>query len=260
MVLLKLRPRDVTTLLLTIIVALTVAGVAVQISEHALSFRGHERLLGLRRLLDLDEENNVPSLYSSFALLWCAFLLAGIAVVARHMQLRYQRHWVALAAIFLYLSFDEGARIHESAINPLRSAFSPDGIWYYAWIVPALAAVFVIGMAYLRFLGHLQPSVRLLFAAAFFVYMLGAVGGEMVEGIYATEVGDPHDRLDFNLVIAFEEFLEMMGVAIFSHALMSHLTFNVREVRLSIEKLTHPVSASPELGSMPAGDRAGADV
>ena len=60
------------------------------------------------RLFDLDQEMNIPTVYSALAILVCAALLA---VIARSQGLvegaRHDRHWWALSLIFVGLAGDE---------------------------------------------------------------------------------------------------------------------------------------------------------
>jgi len=231
-----------------IVGVLVLAGVAVQISKHALSFPGHEKLFGAVRLFDLDGESTLPSWYSSLALLWCASLLWLMARAARALGLPHARHWFALSMIFGFVAVDEAARIHETAINPLRRAFNPTGVFYYAWIIPASAAVLIVVLVYLGVVIRLPGPIRRLFFVSFIIFMVGAVGLEMVEGIFQTRYVDPHSRLDFNLIIAAEECLEMVAVVLFSHALMWHLGSTLEEVQLTIAEVDpQPVEHRPDV-------------
>ncbi|MDQ2913437.1 MAG: hypothetical protein M3T56_09295 [Chloroflexota bacterium] len=111
--------------------------------------------------VSFDEEANVPTWNSSSVLLVCSGLLALIAYSTRHAQGRFARHWAVLAVIFLALSIDEEAALHEGAIR-LRDTFRLGGFFYYAWVIPGLIFVAVVGAAFLRFVLSLPPRTRAL--------------------------------------------------------------------------------------------------
>ena len=75
-------------------------------------FHGIDRMR-FARLLDLDLENNLPSWYSSIALLLSAVMLPIIGLHHSGRARKFARHWLALAILFLCLSVDEVASIHE---------------------------------------------------------------------------------------------------------------------------------------------------
>ena len=88
---------------------------------HAISTGGriYEYLLGIEettefvRLFHVAEEGNITAWFSSLLHLISAVLLAVIAKEKSSHQDRFSRHWFGLSIIFLYISIDEAARIHE---------------------------------------------------------------------------------------------------------------------------------------------------
>ncbi|MEW5930224.1 MAG: hypothetical protein AB1941_22425 [Gemmatimonadota bacterium] len=169
----------------------------------------------------LVEEANVPTWYSSAALLACAALLAAVARTEREAGSRFVLHWKVLALLFLGLSVDEAAALHELLIEPVRGALGAGGLFYFAWVVPALAALAVLGLAYLRFLAHLPPQTRRLFLAAAATFVGGAVGAEMAGGAWVESRG--FHNAGSALLWTVEESLEMVGVVVFVYALLRHL-------------------------------------
>jgi len=71
----------------------------------------------------------------------------------------YRAHWIALGAIFCYMSIDEFVEIHEwpSALPGLGSFH---GFLCYGWMLPAVFVVAAFAPSYLRFLFHLPMSTR----------------------------------------------------------------------------------------------------
>jgi hypothetical protein len=214
-----LSHRRITWVLATIVLCLLLASTAGQLSKH---LWGHDRLWGFVRLFDLDQEGNVPTWYQAMALLVCAGLLTAIARHRRRLGAPYAVHWTVLAVIFLGLSIDEAASIHEMAVHPLRAAWPTRGIFYFAWVIPGGAAVLLVGLADLPFLAALPAPTRGLFIVAGAVYVGGAVGMELVEG-YVVEDYHGTENLAFIVASTVEEGLEMVGIVIFIRALMGYL-------------------------------------
>ena len=87
-----------------------------------------------------NNDASVGAWYSSLLLLFCSILLAIIAASKRRLGERYTFHWGFLSGIFLLMSVDEIARLHESFGSALEralaefadftpGAFSPSSGW-----------------------------------------------------------------------------------------------------------------------------------
>ena len=222
-----ISPRRVTLVLAFVVLCLTLAHIAGQSFKY---FLGHGNGLGFVPLFDLDGEVSVPTWYSSSALLLCSALLAGIALAKRIAGDRYALSWSALWIIFLYLSLDEGAQIHEQSIRPLRSAFNAGGFFYYTWVVPGAAFVFVFVLAYLKFLAHLPTKTRYLFLVAGALYVGGALGMELLGGRHADLYGIYN--MSYVMLVTGEEVLEMLGVIVFIYALLSYLSSYLKDLHI----------------------------
>lgn len=179
-------------------------------------------------LFSLNGEQNIPSWYSSSMRLICAILLAAIAVAARESGYRF--HWMSLSVIFLYLSIDELASIHEKVGSALAERFDTSGFLTYAWVIPYAFLVFVFVLVYTRFLYDLPASTRLAFLAAGILFVGGALGVEMVNGRTDDTYGTAH--LTYILGSYIEEVLEMLGELGFFYALLSYISLYVKEIRL----------------------------
>ena len=217
--------RRITRALALVVLGLTICSVTVQVLKYGL---GHDQLKGMARLFDANEELNIPTWYSVAALLLCAIILAVISFAKRTQRDRFYRHWVGLSIIFLYLSMDEGARIHEILVLPMRHAFHTGGLLYFAWIIPAAFVAVLLGLVYLRFVWHLPKGIRLLVIAAGVIFVGGAFTGEAIGGWYAERYG--LQTLGCALIGTAEEFCEMIGVVVFIHALLSHMATYFKSV------------------------------
>ena len=173
------------------------------------------------RRLNVDSELTVWSWFQSTLLFACAALLAVAAFVAYRMRDRYVRHWLVLSLAVLWVSVDEAASIHELAIAPLHNALDTHGIFYFAWVIPALLVVVVLGLAYVKFLGNLPREVRTLFICAAGTYVIGALGGDLVGGHWYEAHGG--DNLTYALMTQIEENLETAGISLGIVAVLTYL-------------------------------------
>ena len=174
----------------------------------------------LVRLTWVDGEANIPAWFSSSLLLVAALLLGIIAAAERDMRSR-AIHWLVLGLIFLFLSLDETAQLHELSIVPIRDRIGASGFLYYAWILPAGVCVGVFVLAYLRFLLQLPARTRRLLLLAGAVYVGGALGVESLSGWQASLHGE--HSVGYHLVVTLEELCEMMGVVLLIYTLLDYL-------------------------------------
>lgn len=213
-----LNPRRIAAILLGIVAVLIAASSAGQLIFY---YAGHDHAFGFVPRFSLVQEANVPTWYSSTTLLVCAVLLGVVARVERKPGSRFTLHWKVLALLFLYLSVDEAAELHEVLIEPLRGTLNAGGLFHFAWVVPAIVLLAVLGLAYARFLVHLPASTRRLFVVAASTFVGGAVGAEMVGWAWVESRG--FHNLGSVLIWTVEESLEMLGIVVFVYALLHHL-------------------------------------
>jgi hypothetical protein len=165
----------------------------------------------LRQLFDVDQENNLPTWFSTFLLLVASALLWLCARRKRAAGERWSGHWRALAVGFLLMSVDEVAGVHES-IN---------SVIVMTWAIPGAVMAALIGLAFIPFLLSLPRRTALLFGVAGGGYLAGAVGIEIVGNAM---VGQRlRDTLQYNLTTLAEESLEMLGLVLFIYALLCYM-------------------------------------
>ena len=211
------------------ILFLVVAHVAGQLSRFLL---GYDHIRGLVPLFNLELEANAPTWFSSSLLLVAAALFAVIAVGKRNRGDRYVRHWLVLAIVFVLLSLDEAGKIHELSISVFRGAFQTGGLLYYAWIIPAGIFVLIMAVAYLRFFLDLPGKIRNVVLLAALLYVGGAMGLEMVEGLL-NEQGRYMDPT-YTALVTIEETLEMSGVAVLIYGLLSYMRQQEDRIEIAI--------------------------
>lgn len=213
---------------LVVVVCLLVLAHAGALISTAL---GHGNLLGWVSAFNVNRESNIPTWYSSATLLAAAALLALIAYLKYAQKDGFAGRWLLLAVIFLFLSCDETALLHERSTAFVVLFVKNEFLSYVAWVVPAGILLVVFGVAYLKFLFHLSPRFRKLFVVAGVVYVMGAFGMELVTGAIGRLVlgGKIHFLFE-----ASEEILEMSGVILFLRALLLYLKEHFGNVELVV--------------------------
>jgi hypothetical protein len=232
--------KTVTRVLLVTVLVLTLASLGARFIDYRW---GREGLLGVSRLFDVGEEGSIPTWYSSFTLLLSSLLLAVIGGSKWRQRDRYTPHWVGLAIIFLLLSVDEVAGVHEAlgAEVPNSLGLTPSGFTYFFWVVPAAAFVLIFVLTYLRFLVRLPKQTRRLFLVAGALFVVGALGMEMLSARIISEYGREAWRsvsgipkIVVGLQTSAEELLEMLGMVTFIYALLAYVGAYIGEVTVRV--------------------------
>lgn len=230
-------PKRLAFALCSIVALLAAADIAALSADY---YTGYSSVVihKLVKLFDLGLEVNVPA-YFSVTLLFSASLLLGLVTAITKMQNgRHLMEWAILSAGFLFMGFDEMASAHERLIEPTRALLGIEnpGLLYFAWVVPAIILVAVIGASFVKFLIDLPPRTKKAFLIAGSMYLGGAIGLELFEG--ACTIGS----LGYNALVVVEESLEMLGVIVFIWALLDHLAknFQAQGIRFGIVPKADP--------------------
>jgi len=221
----------VTGLLLAIVALLAGAHVLAMVLRFELGF---SYAFGLIDTFNLNFENNVPTFFSAFLLLFAAVLLAVQAGIESGSWSSVYWRW--LAVIFAFLALDEDASLHELLIDPVRTALSlAAGPLQFAWTIPYGVLLIVLAAIFVRFVGTLPPRTRHRFVVAAAIYLGGAMGCELVAGWYLAWNADVED-LGYHILVGVEESLEMGGVVVFIHALLEHIAGSLagQPLRISV--------------------------
>lgn len=212
-------PRRLTRVLVFVVIGLTAASVAAQL---LLPQTETGKASGVANFFSLDQENNLPTWYQSFSLLLCAGLLGVIAGLRRQESDPFARHWTALSCVFVYLSLDEMASIHERIFNPLLrfiTAHSPFHWLFFGWTVFGTAFVALVLVAFIPFLRHLPAWASRAFLLAGSIYVGGAVALEKIGDLAGDRWGIT--SLPYVLLSTLEEVGEMAGILLFLRALLT---------------------------------------
>lgn len=223
----RLPRRAIICTLGFIVLGLVVAGAAGVFWPEV---PGARLLSALILLFDLDSELNVPTWYASSALLFCAGLLAVIFLSKRRLHDPAAPSWGWLAAVFLCLSLDEAAAIHERSVPLVQNLLHPRGLLTFAWVIPGVIFLTIFVLVFLKFLRDLPFDTRVRFVVAGAVYVGGALGLEMVGGAVFEKGGK---NTVFHVLVLVEETLEMLGVVIFIDALLRYMESHLPPLTLN---------------------------
>ena len=213
--------KKITQLLLYLVGILVLLSV---VSQTAVFLLEGLPMGGLRRFiaskLSVNGEQSIPALYSSISLFFCGVLFWIIACYKQKLKDKYTSSWKALFVIFTCLALDELLSFHEYLSTPFRK-LGFDGILHYAWVIPGLIAVGIFCIAFYRFFQHLPRFLKRLILLAIFTFVGGAIFVEIVGGYYRYLYGK--DNLGYFLIATIEESMEMIGVVILIHGLLTYI-------------------------------------
>ena len=212
------------------IVFLVLANLALRLSLYY--FDDPTRLRTLQTF-NLAAEQSLGAWFTSILHALAAALLFVIATDSRRRGDGLAGRWSFLGFVFLFLSVDEAASLHET-LNPYaRRIVGSRGVLRYPWLVFGAAFAIGFGAAYLPFLRRIASRTALRFLVAGALFVLGAVGFEMLDGYYVSRglIGTPKHIL----ATTVEETLEMIGVSLFLRALLLETATRSRAVVIDFD-------------------------
>lgn len=177
----------------------------------------------------LNSEAGVGTLFSVLILLAASLLLFFIyKSLCQDKLKKNRRYWATLSLLFLFLSLDEGFTIHEHLIPITRNITGSGayGLLFWSWIIPYSFLVLITVAYFIRFTMRLPKAISHGFFLSGFIYVLGAIGIEMIEGYTVTH----GFYLITDYFILLEEVLEMSGVVLFIRTLLRYIYVNKCEL------------------------------
>ncbi len=214
-----LDPRLIVRVLAAATMALIVVSFAGQLAVWVWGVPDHE----LIRLFDVSRERNVPTFFTVLLMLSAAILVASHAAMEAARRAPDAGRWALLAVIFVAMAYDESSQAHEYLIEPMRHllGYGALGAFYYAWVIPGMVMVMIVGLAFLGFLRRLPAGTRYAFVLAAALYVGGAIGVELAGGAWDEAHG--HGNLVYHMLSTLEEGLEMAGLTVFLRAMLLHV-------------------------------------
>lgn len=226
-----IQPKKAARVLGAIVAVLVLMSTVGQVIKF---MTGHDVVFGFVPKFYLDNDDSVPNYFSSVMLLLASALLGLIARVKYKKRDAFARHWICLAVIFFVLSVDETVGFHESSVARLREIFQATGIFYFAWVIPAIPLVLIFALSYLKFLVNLPAKTRYWIAFSGIVYVAGALGMELLGGWYYQLYGGR--GIGYAILVSVEETMELTGIVLFIFALFDYVAMEPKEVRFQFKR------------------------
>ena len=172
-------------------------------------------------LFNLDEESSIGTWYSSILLFSCA-----ISLFILYTKEKKKTVWLGLSALFLYLSADEFAGLHNiigGILNKImiKPVFSID-MSGYAWVILGLPAVIIIFYLLKKELKESMPKKAKYLAATAFAFIIIAIISETTTLIQFLKGLNTSN----NIEIIIEEISELISINLFLYAFLLTLKRN----------------------------------
>ncbi|OUS26774.1 hypothetical protein A9Q99_16270 [Gammaproteobacteria bacterium 45_16_T64] len=230
----EIYPKKILVTLCVVIFALMLLNLLGIVSKFGFD---HDYVYGLVPLFDFDTEKNIPTFFSACMLMLSSAILATITHIYRRGGEAFIA-WGGLSIIFVFLSIDEIASIHERFIEPVRTLLNVSGLLFYAWVIPYGLALAVFMVLYLEFLLNLPEKIMRLFLLSGGIYVSGALGVELLGGRHVSLYGA--DNYGYALFCTVEETLEMVGISLFIYTLLRHMVERFSFFTISVVGVKHP--------------------
>ncbi|HLF76588.1 MAG TPA: hypothetical protein VJB57_03785 [Dehalococcoidia bacterium] len=176
---------------------------------------------------DLDQELSIKSWYDSLLLLLVSASMLSVATTLKRNGARNVWYWRSFAVLFVFLSLDEVAALHEilggrpdSPGSRLTDLLGLRGFVFFDWVPAVAALVVVIAVLFLPVLIRLPWGTRLILGSAAALYLAGALAVETLGGNYVSEHG--WDSMTYRGFVALEETLEGAGLLVAIFGLLTY--------------------------------------
>lgn len=190
---------------------------------HILSHRiaGEDHWLSTaNNIFSVQGEGTIPAWFSG-VMLWSAGLGAMVlaAIEPRRTGINRTLGWGILGAAFFYLSADEILGLHENLNATTEELLGVPKAATSPWIIFGVIFVVVIGLLSVPLLRSLNRTTSFTIILAGAVFVTGAIGVECVGETIHRSINNREGSKVYTLLFTLEEFLEMLGVVIFLHAI-----------------------------------------
>lgn len=183
-----------------------------------------KHLMGFIRLIDVGEEESIPTYFSTINLLLSSVLAFLIYRHEKFSGRSIQYYWLALCLLMLYLSIDEAAGIHEnfSRVHRRHGIVLPM-FETHPWLLYGILFSAVVGGLFIPFLRSLPKKTAMYLMIAGIVFLIGAIGVEFLGGLMLQTGFTERGSLVYNLRRVVEEAFEMYGIVIFNCTLFGEI-------------------------------------
>lgn len=178
----------------------------------------------------MNTEMNFPTYFATFQLLAASILFFIIAAWKKTEKDKYRHHWKGLAFLLLLFSVDEFTAMHERLEKLFKDLPDFNGLFYFKWVIPGIAFLFLFGLLYLMFFFHLEKKYKILFLSSAVLFFGGALGFEIIGGRFANY--NDTRNFTFYMLATIEEILELGGIALLIYSLLDYIKKHTPEIHL----------------------------
>jgi hypothetical protein len=198
----------------------------------------HGLIFELSNRFDFDDEVSLPSWYSFIIL----FLVSASAAFAYLLENSPKKRfaWLVLAILYLLMSIDEAAGLHEFVLQTMHNIYYLDqdplvskNAWWLA-LPFILIAISALGIMVYKALPRRTVS---LMAIGIVLFMIGAVA---IDALTATVPLQTYANQ--GLLVALEESLEIIGTLIILYAILMYIEQNHKA---KLKQLCKVIKAKP---------------
>lgn len=185
-------------------------------------------------VLDLDFEESFYTWFSTVMLSAAAFMCFFLSLKDHGQTKNVKTQWRILGSLFFLLSADETLSFHERISGMLSTSFTTSGMFEFAWVIPALIIIPIFLFLFFPFIRHLHTHVSYTIIIAGAIFVFGAVGMEMIAGIFISENNSQDDVFTspmYRFLVNIEEGLEVLGVIVFIKALLMQAEIYFPEIQ-----------------------------
>ncbi|MEO0513799.1 MAG: hypothetical protein AAF086_00705 [Planctomycetota bacterium] len=212
------NPPRMARLLLLVIVGLNLMNlfrfVYFNYTSHPVAYR-------LVRKFSFDLEMTVPAWFSTLLIAAAAWICTRLAYRAWVGRERGRVGWVIFAAGLWFVSVDENISIHEMLIHPMSELIGRSGVFYFGWIVVYVPLLLIFVWLVWPAVASMQRDARRWCVIAGVTFVGGAVGCEMVGGLFYEQMDDSEwNKVAYFVTVSVEESLEMVGMTFLIRGLM----------------------------------------
>jgi hypothetical protein len=152
----------------------------------------------LSQLFNMDNEMSIPTWYSTVILLFVpALLLFYIGLIKHQAGDKMPKYWFMVGGLFLFLSIDDGAMIHEkiSTINRLTglqdvlNGFNAE-LLSWSWWVIYLPIGIALAVLLARWFWSLPNRTKLMVGGALLLVLIGQVAIEAYSSLVTNSTGE----------------------------------------------------------------------
>jgi len=164
------------------------------------------------QMFDVGHEANVPTFFAVllFIILSASALVCGIYDKFVHAVKKDWFPWIIVSCVLLFLSLDELAQVHEQLTFHTQYILRDvSGLFYFAWVIPYGILVVLFAAYLIPFFLKLPRYTRNIILLGAGVFILGALGAEMISARFYEIGGAYHPG--FIIASSVEETMEIMG-------------------------------------------------